>query len=400
MKRLLLIILGLILAGIAALYALRDPGTADISLLGWQLHTSALGFLVLLIGLMIALSIVWKALAALLRLPAFFRARSARARKKQADDALLRAFAESTRGRFAEAESLAMTHQEAASVGPMHFVVAIDAALARGDTPTALTRLDQARAIYPRFASYLSLHMAKQLTADGQHAIAIELLQRLYSTHEQDEAVLLTLATALYAGEDWEKLHSLMPAVRRLKPKQLDEQTLWQWERGQLIGRLGAVVRSGRMDEWHRWSQEIPKKLKADAGLIRAQADAARALGNPQAAKQVLERALMDAPNAALLRQWLPLTDDEAPAATTLLDRVLTAHPGSLDDATIALARAHLALHRDDFAATQQWLAPLLTPGTDFSALMLAAELAERQRDSASASAWYAKALALRGTDA
>ncbi len=395
MKRLLLVIFGLILAGVAALYFLRDPGTADIALLGWQLHTTALGFLALVLGLMVVLAVVWRLLATLLRLPAFFRARSARARQKQADDALLRAFAESARGRFDEAESLAMAHHDAASVGAMHFVLAADAALARGDTAAALTRLDQARAAYPRFADYLALHLAQRLSTTGQHATAIELLQRLHSTHDRDEAVLLALAHALYAGEDWEKLHSLMPAIRRLKTARLTEQTLWQWERGQLLGRLPAVARSGSLDALRAWASDMPKPLKTDEGIVRAQAEAARALGQPGEARQLLERALEHAPRPALLRPWLALTTTDTLAASAVLQRIETQHPSALDDNSRALAQATLALHREDFAAAEAALAPALHDSHDPALFILAAELAERQRDSVRAAAMYAKALHL-----
>lgn len=396
MKRLLVILLGLILAGVAALYFLRDPGTADITLLGWQLHTTALGFIALVLGLMIALAVVWRLLGALLRLPAFFRALSARVRQKQADDALLRAFAESARGRFEVAETLAMQHVDRSSVGAMHFVIAADAALARGDTAAALARLDQTRTAYPRFADYLALHIAKQLSTSGHHATAMELLQRLHSTHDRDEAVLLALAEALYRGEDWQKLHALMPAIRRLKTHQLSEQTLWQWERGQILGRLRAVVRGGSMDALRAIAAEIPKKLKTDAGVMQAQADAAVALGHPEEARHLLERALDQAPTAALLRQWLKLPNTDPAAASALVQRLQTQHPSAIDDNTRAQAWAMIALQREDFTAAEEALAPALQQGTDPAAFALAAELAERQRDSARAAAHYAKALALQ----
>ncbi|WP_407275963.1 heme biosynthesis HemY N-terminal domain-containing protein [Halothiobacillus sp. DCM-1] len=395
MKRLFVIFFGLVLVGLAALYFLRDPGSADISLLGWQLHTTALGFLALVAGLMIVLALVWRLIAALLRLPAFFRARGARTRRQRADDALLRAFAESSRGQFAEAETLAMSHWEEASVGAMHFVIALDAAFARGDTAAALARLDQARATYPRFAGYLALHLANQLSNAGQHGTAIELLQGLHGTHPQDEAVLLALARALYAGEDWQKLQALMPALRRVKSARLSEQTLWQWERGQLLGRLPALVRSGQADGLRAWRNEVPKKLKTDPGLVQAQAQAALALQQPQEAQQMLERALEQSPNAVLLQQWLALPLDVA-AATAWLDRLLANHPEAFDRNTIGLAQARLALNRQDLAAAQSWLAPVLTQDAEPAAYLLAAELAEQQRDSATACTWYAKALARR----
>ena len=395
MKRVFVILLALIIAGGATLYLLRDPGTANIALLGWQLHTTALGFIALVLGLMIVLAVLSRSLLALLRLPAFFRARSARARKKQADDALLRAFAESARGRFDAAETLAIQHIEHASIGPMHFVIAADAALSRGDTAAALARLDQTRAAYPRFADYLALHMAKRLSINGQHTTATELLQRLHSTHDRDEAVQLALAEALYRAEDWQKLHALMPAIRRLKTARLTEQTLWQWERGQLLGRLPAVTRSGSLDTLRAWATEIPKSLKTDEGIVRAQAEATRALGHPNEARQLLERALEQAPSPALMRPWLALTATDTAAASAVLHRIEAQHPSALDDNSRALAHATLALQREDFTAAEAALAPALRESHDPALFTLAAELAERQRDSARAAAMYAKALAL-----
>ena len=268
------------------------------------------------------------------------------------------------------------------------------------DVAAALTHLDQARARYPRFAGYLALHLANRLSAAGHHHTAIELLQRLYSTHEQDDAILLALADALYNGEDWDKLHSLMPALRRIKSAQLAEQTLWQWERGQLLGRLPAIIRAAKPEALANWSAQIPKKLKTDPSLVRAEAEAAQALGQPERARQILERSLEQAPSVTLLDQWLALPPPDADAASGLLQRLTSAHPGAIDAESITLAQARLAMRRDDLSTANELLTPLLAGSPNPAAYRLAAELAERQRDSTSACAWYAKALANRNVDA
>lgn len=392
MKRFALILIVLVLAAGAGFYFIRDPGTADIALLGWKLQTSALGLLALIIVGFIALAIIWRVISAVLKLPSLWRRRSARQKQQAADEQLLRAWAELERGRFGVAEKLARARLNEASLPPLNYAVAADALMAQGETAATLNLLDEARSTFPRFADFLSLHIANRFRQQKNLAPALELLQSLAAAHPKDEAIVCAFAETLFEAADWEKLRTLMPALRRLKWSGLTEQDVQRYDRAVYGGLIQEAARHKQTSELAAIWNDAPKSLRQDELMLASLANSWLTLGKPDEAERILETALDQQCTPALLRQWLALPPKDPARAITRFNRWANQITCQSDTNLRAYVQARLAWLNDDTEGAKQALAPVLSDQPDVSSLKLAAQIAEHERDSTQAVMYYTKA--------
>lgn len=394
MKRFVLFGLLIVLAVAAGFYFVRDPGTADIALLGWELQTSALGLLVILGLAFVILLMVWRLLSAVFGLPRYWRRHTARQRQKAADEELLRAWAEQERGRHAAAEKLALVHRAHGSLPPLHFVVAMDALLSRGDVTAALNLLDDVRGQYPRFADFLALHLANRLRRHQNYPQALDLLHSLSLAHPKDEAILCAFAETLYAAEDWAKLRTLLPALRRLKWPGLTEQDVRRYELAVAGGLMAEASRHSDAEQLRTLWNDVPKQLAKEPTLIALHARAWVQMGQRPEAQRLLEKALKQDCSPELLQLWLELPPAD-PTRSRAQFESWTKQPSCvLDERTSAYARAQLAWLNEDLSLAQRELAKALAETPTVAALKLAAQIHEHQRDSVQALALYKQAVA------
>lgn len=393
MKRFALILILLLLAIGAGFYFVRDPGTADIALLGWQLQTSALGLIALVIVGFIVLAILWRIIAATLKLPSLWKHRSARKKQQAADEQLLRAWAELERGRYSTAERLAKSGLKDASQPPMHYVVAADALMAQGDTLATINLLDEAKKTFPRFGDFLALHIANRLRLQKNLAPALEILHSLATAHPKDEAIITAFAAALFDAADWEKLRTLMPALRRLKWPGLTEQDVLRYDRGVYSGLIQQAARQKQKAEVAALWNEAPKHLREDTLMLSALANAWLTLDEPNEAERILETALDQHCTPALLHQWLELPPADLARALSLIEIWFSRSDCTADANLRAYAKARLAWLNEDTDTAKKALGAVLDDFPDKNILMLAAQIAEHERDSAQAAAYYAKSL-------
>ncbi len=392
MKRFALILIILVLAAGAGFYFVRDPGTADIALLGWELQTSALGLLALIIVGFIALAIIWRVISAVLKLPSLWRRRSARQKQQAADEQLLRAWAELERGRFAVAEKLARAGLDKASLPPLNYVIAADALMAQGQTAATLNLLDEVRATFPRFADFLALHMANRFRQQKNLSPALELLQSLAAGHPKDEAIVCAFAETLFEAADWEKLRTLMPALRRLKWSGLSEQDVQRYDRAVYGGLIQEAARHKQTAELAAIWNDVPKSLRQDELMLASLANSWLTLGQPDEAERILQTALEHQCSPTLLYQWLALPPKDPARALSQYNRWASQGMCASDTNLHAYAEARLAWLNDDTEAAKQALAPVLNDSPDVTILKLAAQIAEHERDSTQAVVYYTKA--------
>lgn len=392
MKRFALILIILVLAAGAGFYFIRDPGTADIALLGWELQTSALGLLALIIVGFIALAIIWRVVSTVLKLPTLWRRRSARQKQQAADEHLLRAWAELERGRFDIAEKLARARLNEASLPPLHYAVAADALMAQGETAATLSLLDEVRPAFPRFADFLSLHIANRFRQQKNLVPALELLQSLAATHPKDEAIVCAFAETLFQAADWEKLRTLMPALRRLKWSGLTEQDVQRYDRAVYGGLIQQAARHKQTAELAAVWNDAPKSLRQDELMLASLANSWLMLGQTDEAERILEAALNQRCTPTLLHQWLALPPKDPARAIVQLNRWASQNACQSETNLRAYAQARLAWLNDDTEGAKQALAGVLNNHPDVPSLKLAAQIAEYERDSAQAVIYYTKA--------
>ena len=423
MKRVIVwtvLLLALVAAGI---YFLPDAGVAMVEIAGWRVETTAVGLLLMAVVALAVLQLLWRLLAGLLNLPSRFARRSAKQRRRAADDKLLRAWAERQRGQSELAQRYALAGVEDGSLPPMHFQVAIDALLdgldpsrkgmpghnreaIREEVGDLFTTVDRR---FPKFAEFLRLHIVQRLIALGETEWAQSMLEPLVDTHPRDEAVLLIRAQLLEMGDDVEQLAVLLPTLRRIKDKRLTGDELLRLERHVLLGRIESAARARDADRLSRLWAEANRSVVDDSTVTVAYAQALVRVGAPDAAARVLEKRLSRTLETATLQAWAEVPHEDPAEARRHLLKVVPddwAEPAEAADvgrarerAAFAYAMARLALAESDPGSAQIWIGRLGPLDQDLRYLAVAARVHARLRDSSEAALLYERALARAGLE-
>ena len=423
MKRLIVWIVLLAALVAAGIYFLPDAGVAMIEIAGWRVETTAVGLLVMALVALLVLQFLWRLLAGMLNLPARLSRRSAKQRRRAADDKLLRAWAERQRGQADVAQRYALAGVEDGSLPPMHFQVAIDALLdgldpsrkgapghrresIRDEVGDLFETVDRR---FPKFAEFLRLHIVQRLIALGEIEWARSMLEPLIETHPRDEAILLIRAQLLEMGGDVEQLATLLPILRRIKDKRLTGDELLRMERRVLLGRIDAAARARDPDLLSRlWAEANRSVVDSDAVTV-AYAQALVRVGASQAAARVLEKRLSRTLEATTLQAWAEVPHEDTAEARKRLLKVVPAdwaEPAEAADvgrprerAAFAYAMARLALAESDPGNAQMWIGRLGPLDQDLRYLAVAARVHARLRDSNEAAVLYERALARAGLE-
>ena len=394
MKRIVLAIIVVGLAVAAGFYFVRDPGTASISLLGWQLQTTALWLIVLVLALFVVLAFVLRLLVSLVRLPSWFRLRASRRGRHAADENLLRAWAERQRGRVTQAEKLALSGLDKGSVPPLHYVVAVDALLDQHQNKRALEMLEEVQRRFPRFADFLALHITRRMRSHGCSHEARYLLKDLAGRHPSDEAVVRAYAECMLTDRDWAGLTDVLPKLRRMNHLLLTESDLQRFERAVLVGRLTEAANRRDLDALSRCWAEAPRALAVDPEVTLAYGRLLVRLEQPRAAAELMEKWLKTRFDARLLSFWAELPHPSPDEAQAMLAGFLGSSAASGQEATaFRYARARLELLSGDLEEALRLLNPLLDEQPSIGVLRLAAEIHARMRDSNTAASLYEQAL-------
>ncbi|MCL7745014.1 hypothetical protein LV476_08695 [Guyparkeria hydrothermalis] len=423
MKRVIVWTVLLVVLVAAGIYFLPDAGVAVVEIAGWHVETTAVGLLVVAVLALLVLHLLWRLIAGMLNLPSRWANRSAKQRRRVADEKLLRAWAERQRGQAELAQRYALAGVEDGSLPPMHIQVAIDALLdgldpSRKGVPgrnRESTReeigdlFETVGRRFPKFAEFLRLHIVQRLIALGETEWAQSMLEPLIETHPRDEAILLIRAQLLEMADDVEQLAALLPTLRRIKDKRLTGDELLRMERRVLLGRIEAAARSRDVDRLSRlWAEANRPVVDSDAVTV-AYAQALVRVGASQAAAQVLEKRLSRMLEASTLQAWAEIPHEQPAEARRRLLKVVPddwAEPGEAADvgrprerAAFAYAMARLALAESDPSGAQMWIGRLGPLDQDLRYLAVAARVHARLRDSSEAAVLYERALARAGLE-
>ncbi|MFI9653272.1 heme biosynthesis HemY N-terminal domain-containing protein [Guyparkeria sp. GHLCS8-2] len=423
MKRLIVWIVLLAAAVVAAIYFLPGAGVAMLEFAGWRIETTAVGLVLMVLIVLIALQLLWRLIAGVVHLPARFSHRSAEQRRRAADEKLLRAWAERQRRQTELAQRYALAGVEDGSLPPMHFQVAIDALLdgldpsrqgvaPRGRDETREEIGDLFETVgrrFPKFAEFLRLHIVQRLIALNEVEWAQAMVEPLIETHPRDEAILLIRAQLLELAGDFDALGRLLPTLRRIKDKRLTADELLRIERVVLLGRIEAASRVRDLDVLSRLWSEAGRNVVDNPGVTIAYAEALARGGAEAAAARVLEKRLGRSLEAQTLHAWAELRhEDPADARKRLLKLVPDdwSEPANAPDvgrarerAAFAYAMARLALAESDPSSAQLWVGRLGPLDQELRYLAVAARVHARLRDSSEAALLYERALTRAGLE-
>jgi HemY protein len=370
----LLLLLG---AAVVGVWLRHDPGLLFIRLRGWELRTTLL-FGVLL--LLLALVLVWLLWWLLLRMPQRMRERARQRRLRDLDMATLARI----EGRPRLAEKLYERAAEHPLLRSGALLQAAESALAHADPARAQTYLERA-APYPSARPSVRLIGLAIRGHDAQRQADLEALAQATNP---PPAALLALA-GLYADQgDWEALLRVLDQARRSKSLPLS--ALDELRRSVLPTLLGRVADSEAL--LAVWRGAGDKTLRRQPAVIAALAQAERRLGHEGLAADALE--------AALKREWdeaLAELYAEVPLGSTskLLRRAeqrLATHPESPG---LLLALARLCRRDELWGKARDYLNLALAKAPSAAAWEEWAELNEQIGDPAQARRGYRNALRL-----
>ena len=208
-----------------------------------------------------------RTLSKLLYFPNYMSRRHIERQAERSKNALVKGLIEMSEGRFEQAEKILIKQADTSNTSLLNYLMA--------------ARSAQQLAAYDRRDKYLRLAHEATPSAD----IAIGLTQaELQLNHKQLEQALATLnhlssvspkhgyvkklqARAYKQLEDWDNLLPILEDVRKMKA--LDEKQLEADEVDAFYGILKSSIKQVDGDKTNAIWQKIPKRLKADAKLIK-----------------------------------------------------------------------------------------------------------------------------------
>lgn len=251
--------------GLAAYY--NGQGYVAISFADYTFETT----FVFVMGV-IALSFVifyyfLRVFSRLLYFPSYMNLRKYKRHENRVKGALVKGLIEMSEGRFEQAEKILIKHASASDTSLLNYLMA--------------ARSAQQQAAYDRRDDYL--RMAHKATPSADIAIGLTQAE-LQLSHKQFEQALATLnhlstvspkhgyvkkllARVYRQLNDWDNLGPVLKEVRKLKA--LDEDTLEEKEIEAFYGMLLNSIKQVDGEKTENIWQQIPKRLKMNAGLVR-----------------------------------------------------------------------------------------------------------------------------------
>lgn len=336
---LLLIVLS---AGAIALLAWRDPGQATLHWGDWQVQTSLIALLGIAVMVMLLIGLILRLLSLLLRAPTLLRQRQARRRQERALRDLTQGVISLIEGEWRDAEQLFKRHGEDAQGGLVWLIGTALAAHRQGASARRDDTLRLAEQRYPEAAAALRLLQAEMLLHEGRDEGALSLLQAQHAVAPRQPHVLRLLTELHRRRGEWDAVLQRLPELTRLRA--LPEERLLELEEDAVEGRLAQLIPQGReaIDAfWH----DIRRSLRGRERLFAAYALALAAAGHPQAACELLLKALRERPSTRLASVLPQLQPTQPKPALEAAEALLQRHG---EDSPLA-SPLHL------FAARQAW---------------------------------------------
>lgn len=371
--------LALVGALLAQLLLSQDPGHVLVRWRGFDYTTTVFKAVALLLGILLALWLVWWLLSLPFRTWGRRRDLRARARIGEGFDAL-------HLGHHARAETLLAQASEDPGLEVAARVGAAHAAIARGDSEAAQAHL---QGFNDRHPGAQAVARAELALSQGRDLDALAALDAPSAQPLPPRGLVLRsdiLARNGQAGQAYGLLGPLRQQ-RALADLQLDQRER-EWARAALLEASDANVLA---DLWDR----LPKPLKADHGVVIAYADRAVDLRWDAAATSALEHAIDAQWHDDLIARYgmLPLGRLEQRRANA--ERWLQAHPAS---PALLITLARLARAQGQWPQAEEFLHRALAQGAGHDAWEELGHGFTAAGDDTRASQCYANALrALRG---
>lgn len=390
MKLLIGIVVVLLAAAALSLLLMEDPGYVLIGYGHWTLETSAavavivtvLAFLVLYYGL--------RTLASVRGLPQRFRHWRQLKRGERARRLLSQGLVELAEGNWAAAERHLLRHVNDSDTKLLNYLGAARAAQQRGDSDRRDVYLQQAHLSMPEADVAVGLTQADLQLAQGQLEQALATATHLKQVAPHHAHVLKLLAKLYRELRDWERLHELLPELR--KREVLDEARLRQLTREVCLHRLDNAARERDAQRLQSVWKAMPREWRSDVELIATYARHLIDLGEARTAESLVANALDEAWDDRLVELFGHIQGNDPGRQLAHAERWLKEHP---QEAPLLYTLARLALRNRLWGKARIYLESSISAGAEIEAYGALGALLERMGDRDGAMECYRKGVRL-----
>ncbi len=318
MKRSFLVLIAIALALFAAAVApvfKSDPGLVTVHFLGWTIETSVLVLLLAALALWLIAHLIIR----MWRMPA----RTARRmREQRALSQLEKGLLALTEGDWSTAEKALEKSASSHGRTTARYLAAAQAADGQDAGDRAEWYLEQADTRNRKQRFLVELTRARILTANGEYAEAIPILEELHKRRRRHPQVLELLSRCYDETGQWESLQRLLPVMQKagvVNADRVEELKQHAAVSGLKQYRDPEALKAG-------W-RGLPKVMQRSPEVVKAFAEQAIAIGGAGMAEEVLRSALKREWNSALLIPYGEPGSDDISRRIKQCEKWLPDHP-------------------------------------------------------------------------
>lgn len=351
MKGLLVTLLALAASVFLALFLKEDVGYVLISYGHWTVEASLALFLVLNIGVFVALY---------LSLRSFFRVRGVpgslhnwRAKRSitKAQVTLTQGLIELAEGNWQQAEKSLLKHVHESKTPLLNYLAAARAAQLQGSDERRDQHLQLAHESMPTADIAVGLTQAELQLDHNQHEQALATLNHLRSLSPKHAYVLKLLAKLYETLGEWSNLQQLLP---ELKKRKLEEpETLKQLEIKTHIEMMRSIGQSGGNKSLTNYWRTLPSALRGNIDLMDAYAHSLMEAGDNETASVVFAALLPKAWSPELVLLYGNIETQDSAKQLTSAEGWLTTHQ---QDANLLLTLARLSMRNKLWGKARSYL--------------------------------------------
>lgn len=257
-----------IIAGVLfALGARIDPGYVLLKYHGWTVESSAVVFLVAALIAFAVLYLLVRFLIKTVHMPRRLRQWRRLRRQARGRGFLMNGLMALAEGHWEQAEDLLLKHIGDSDAPSLNYIAAAKAAQKQGSYERCEDYLTRAHRAEPRSELAIGLLQAELQLAWNQADQAVSTLANLHYLAPKHPYVLKLMVQLYYVLQDWERVLTLLPELRKRSPGDFEE--LEKIEHNAYIELLATNARNKDLYQlqhtWHR----VPRDLKGHEALLQ-----------------------------------------------------------------------------------------------------------------------------------
>jgi HemY protein len=377
----------LLIAVVAAVLAMKDPGYVLIAVGSWTIETTlALVSVVLLLAFVIAYYAL-RLSARFWSVPADVRQWQQHRRERKAAQALTQGLIDLAEGHWQKAEKHVLQYVEPGSDCLLNYLAAARAAQAQGQEQRRDNYLRLAHENHPAADIAIGLTQAELQLKQHQLEQALATLRHLQQLAPKHGQVLKALARLYRNLADWQHVIEIIPDL--YKHKVMNSADIDALQLQAYTALLQRAASGGELKAL--WSR-VPKALQENAAILATYVQALMAVDESDLAEPLLRRALNHGYHQALLQLYGQIASPEPDRQLALVESLLHEHEG---DAVALLTAGRLSLRNKLWGKARSYLEASINAGPTMEAYNELGQLLDRMGEREAAAECFRAGLQL-----